>query len=32
MNQFGLSHKVVLDIWSSLPHDRKGGRPKKENL
>jgi hypothetical protein len=29
MDQFGLSRKVVLDIWSSLPHDRKGGRPKK---
>jgi hypothetical protein len=29
MDQFGLSHKVVLDIWNNLPHDRKGGRPKK---
>jgi hypothetical protein len=32
MDQFGLSHKVVLDIWNSLPRDRKGGRPKKVNL
>jgi hypothetical protein len=29
MNQFGLSRKVVLDIWNSAPRDRKGGRPKK---
>jgi len=29
MNHFGLSRKVVLDIWSSAPRDRKGGRPKK---
>ena len=29
MNHFGLSRKVVLDIWNSAPRDRKGGRPKK---
>ena len=29
MNHFGLSRKVVLDIWNSTPRDRKGGRPKK---
>ena len=30
MDQFALSHKVVLDIWNSLPHDRKGGRPRRQ--
>jgi hypothetical protein len=29
MNHFGLSRKVVLEIWNSAPRDRKGGRPKK---
>jgi hypothetical protein len=29
MNHFGLSRKVILDIWNSAPRDRKGGRPKK---
>jgi hypothetical protein len=29
MNHFGLSRKVVLDIWNTAPRDRKGGRPKK---
>jgi len=29
MNHFGLSQKVVLAIWNSVPRDRKGGRPKK---
>jgi hypothetical protein len=29
MDHFGLSRKVVLDIWNSAPRDRKGGRPKK---
>lgn len=29
MNHFGLSRKVVLDIWNSARRDRKGGRPKK---
>jgi hypothetical protein len=29
MNHFGLSRKVVLDIWNIAPRDRKGGRPKK---
>ena len=29
MNHFGLSRKVILDIWNSAPRDRKGGRPKR---
>ena len=29
MNRFGLSHKVALNIWSHVPRDHKGGRPKK---
>jgi len=28
MNHYGLSRKVALDIWNSVPRDRKGGRPK----
>ena len=30
MKHFGLSRKVVLDIWNNAPHDRKGGRPRKQ--
>jgi hypothetical protein len=29
MNHFGLSYKVVLDIWSRVTRDHKGGRPMK---
>jgi hypothetical protein len=29
MDQFGLSRKVLLNIWNNIRRDRKGGRPKK---
>jgi len=29
MDRFGLSRKVLLNIWSNIRRDRKGGRPKK---
>jgi hypothetical protein len=29
MDHFSLSRKVALDIWNSVPRDRKGGRPTK---
>jgi len=30
MLRFRLQRKVALDIWNRAPHDRKGGRPKKQ--
>jgi hypothetical protein len=29
MDHFGLPRKIALDIWKSVPRDRKGGRPRK---